>query len=222
VTISRPRGDFISRAIVVGIAGGSCAGKTVLAEALARRMAGRESVIVPVDSYYHDLSHLPPEERARHDFDHPSAIDFDLFESDLQALSRGGGRLVPVYDYRTHTRAQRSEWRRVPPAVPGHAARIFIVEGLHALYLKSVRAFYDLAVFVDVTDAVRLERRLERDSCERGRTEDDIRRQYAEAVTPMYERYVAPMREFADLVLDGSRPVAELAAEIVARLEIDR
>lgn len=215
-------GDFISRAIVIGIAGGSCAGKTILAEVLARRMAGRETVIVPVDAYYHDLSHLPPEERARHDFDHPSAIDFDLFESDVRALARGGGRLVPVYDYTTHTRAPRSEWRRVPPAVPGSAARIIIVEGLHALYLESVRGIYDLSVFIEAPDQVRLGRRIDRDTRERGRTEDDIRRQYAEAVTPMYERYVLPLRESAGIVLDGSRPVAELAAGIVARLEIDR
>jgi uridine kinase len=213
---------MISRAVAIGIAGGSCAGKTALAEALARRMAGRESVIVPVDAYYHDLSHLPAEERARHDFDHPSAIDFDLFESDLRALSRGGGRLVPVYDYTTHTRTPRAQWRRVPPAAPGRAARVLIVEGLHALYLESVRSVYDLAVFVEAPDEIRLGRRLERDSRERGRTADEIRRRYAEAVTPMYERYVAPMREFADLVLDGSRPVTELAAEVVARLEIDR
>jgi len=219
---SRRGGDFISHAIVIAIAGGSCAGKTALSEALERRITGRESVIIPVDAYYHDLSHLPAEERARHDFDHPSAIDFDLFEDDLRALARGGGRLVPVYDYETHTRAPRQEWRRVPPAAPGRPARIVIVEGLHALYRESVRGVYDLAVFVEALDEVRLGRRLERDIRERGRTEDDIRRQYAEDVTPMYERYVAPMRQYADLVLDGSRPVADLAAEVVSRLEIDR
>lgn len=222
MTAPRQGGDFISPAIVIGIAGGSCAGKTALSEALARRVAGREPVIVPLDAYYHDLSHLAPEERARHDFDHPSAIDFDLFEDDLRALSRGGGRLVPVYDYATHTRRPRSEWRRIAPAPPGRPARIVIVEGLHALYRESVRAVYDLAVFIEAPDEVRLDRRLARDTSERGRTGDDVRRQYAETVTPMYERYVAPMRAFADLVLDGSRPVAELAAAIVARLETDR
>lgn len=222
MTGPRPRGDFISRAVTIGIAGGSCAGKTALAEALARRMTGREAIVMPLDAYYHDLSHLPPAERERHDFDHPSAIDFDLFENDLRALARGGGRLVPVYDYATHTRMPRSEWRRVAPASPGHAARIIIVEGLHALYLGSVRAIYDLSVFIDAPDEVRLGRRLDRDVRERGRTEAGIRRQYAEEVAPMYERYVAPMRTHADLVLDGSRPVADLASEIVSRIDTAR
>ena len=108
----------------------------------------------------------------------------------------------------------------MPPALPGAPVRILVVEGLHALYRESVRAIYDLAVFIEAPGALRLVRRLERDRRERGRGDDDIRRQYAESVTPMYERFVAPLRELADLVLDGSRPADELAAEIAARLDI--
>ena len=211
---------MIRRALVVGIAGGSCAGKTVVAGALARRLADRDALIIPVDAFYHDLSHLPFAERARRDFDHPAAIDFELFERELRALAGGGGTLIPAYDYAAHARAPRADWRRVPPALPGAPARTLIVEGLHALYRESVRAIYDLAVFIEAPGALRLVRRLERDRRERGRGDDDIRRQYAESVTPMYERFVAPLRELADLVLDGSRPADELAAEIAARLDI--
>jgi len=63
-----------------------------------------------------------------------------------------------------------------------------------------------------------LERRLERDTVERGRTRESVLEQYTRQVRPMYQAHVLPTRAFADLVLDGAHPVEQLAAPLIARL----
>ncbi len=58
---------------VIGIAGPSGAGKTYLAEHLAREL--KDVTLVPIDAYYPDLSHLPMAERERLNFDDPNLLD---------------------------------------------------------------------------------------------------------------------------------------------------
>lgn len=64
---------------LVGIAGPSCSGKSLLARQLAVTYADRSSHVLSLDSYYRDLSDLEPDERRRQNFDVPDAIDLALF-----------------------------------------------------------------------------------------------------------------------------------------------
>ncbi|HNY85556.1 MAG TPA: uridine kinase, partial [Candidatus Hydrogenedentes bacterium] len=66
--------------------------------------------------------------------------------------------------------------------------------------------------------ATALRRRIARDTRERGRTEESVRRQYEETVRPMADRWCRPTRAHAGLVLDGALPVPENAARIAAWL----
>ena len=204
---------------VIGIAGVSCGGKTSLAEAVARRLsANGQALLVGVDSYYRDLSPLPTAERAAIDFDDPAAIDFGELVRDMGRLLAGDGISIPRYLYDTHTRAPRHEWSaaRLDPRAPGRPT--LVVEGLHALFDPRLRRLYDLAVFVDAPPELCLERRLRRDLRERGRTEAEVRDRFERHVLPALKRFVIPAREHADLVLDGARPTAELAAALIARV----
>jgi len=125
---------------VIGIAGGSCSGKSSIAAALtamlhgaagaasagapaeARRPEGpAAAVILSLDSYYIDLAHIPPEERGRCNFDAPEAIDIALAEAHLRALAAGESVLAPVYRFEDHTRAPENEWIRLGGG-PGRAA----------------------------------------------------------------------------------------------------
>lgn len=200
---------------IAGIAGGSCSGKTHLAGSVAAGLGGLEAIVVPVDAYYFDLSHLSPEERGAHNFDHPDSVDFGLLMKHLKLLRAGEEVLIPVYDYVTHTRAPRDKW--VMRLLSGAAGMrpVVIVEGLHALYRENIRTLMDLAVFVDCDPGTCLERRIERDVRERGRTRENVLEQWERTVVPMYRRHVEPMREFAGLVIDGSRPVDESAKTVL-------
>ena len=205
----------MSRPYLIGISGGSCSGKTSLALGLARCLDDLHPVVVPLDSYYFDLEHVPEEERARYNFDHPGAIDFDMFENHLVKLLEGKDVLVPVYDFESHTRTQQGEWIEVDPS-RDEGQGVMIVEGLHVFYSPGVREMLDLKVFVDIGKAVSLNRRVERDVRERGRMPESVVQQFQRHVVPMYEEYVEPVKEFADLVVDGERPLEESLRAVLA------
>jgi uridine kinase len=193
---------------VIGITGGSCSGKTSLAEGLAEAI-GRPSVLVlGLDSYYKDFSGVPEHEI---DVDVPEALDHDLIIEQLQSLKAGRQIGRPVYDYATHSRRARAQ--RVEPR------DTIIVEGLFTLFWSNLRDLIDLGVYVDADHDTCLARRVARDTRERGRTEESVRRRYRELVEPNYEMRVLPTRAYADMVLSGLEPVDDLVRAVIARID---
>ena len=194
---------------VFGICGGSGAGKTTLTRRLIERLGDGEASVLAYDAYYRDLSHLPFAERRRRNYDHPDSLDSELFLEHLDALRRGVGVDVPVYDFLTHTLSGRFE--RV------EAARLLLVEGILLLALADAVERLDYSVFLDVPEDTRLRRRIHRDMTERGRPEDHVRRQFAATVAPMHDAYVQPSRHRADRIV-GPADADSLADEIMAML----
>jgi uridine kinase len=184
--------------LVIAIAGPSCSGKTSLARRLAGRLPGG-GLVFELDWYYHDQSGRTIEEI---DVDVPDAIDHDLLVRHLGRLIDGRAVERPVYDYATHTRA--SEGAAIEPAAN------VVVEGLFALYWPELRALLDRSIFILAGHDTCLERRIARDTRERGRTREQVTRQYHAKVEPMYERYVHPTRDHAGLLLDGLDPIDTL------------
>jgi uridine kinase len=150
-------------------------------------------VLIELDSYYRDLTHLPVSERARRNFDHPSAFDFDLLLEHLHALRDGRTIQVPSYDYVSHNR--RRETEAVTPR------RWIMVEGILALWNADVRALFKPKIFVDAPDDLRLLRRIKRDSLDRGRELADILRQYETTVRPAHLEFCEPTKVFADVII---------------------
>ncbi len=184
---------------VVGITGGSGSGKTTLAQALLGALPVDDAVVLPLDAYYHDLSHLNPDARRHQNFDVPDALDWELFETDVRTL-RGGDRIDrPIYDFANHTRQRGS--------LPVEPRPLVIAEGLLLLCHAGIRALIDTSGFLDADDQTAVDRRVARDRRERGRRRDDIRTQFARDVRPMFERYVRPTRRWATLTLSGTAPV---------------
>jgi uridine kinase len=179
--------------LIVGVTGGSGSGKSRFARALAERLAPRSVVLISEDDYYR-RGEGPDFDPRRFDFDAPSALDHGLLAKHLEGLRQGQVVDRPVYSFRTHAPLKRL--RRTAPA------QVVIVEGLHVLNDAGVRAHIDFGVFLDVDDDVRFIRRLLRDTRERGRSVKSVTDQYLATVKPAHERYVAPARAFADLVLD--------------------
>jgi len=181
------------RTILVGIAGGSCAGKTTLASEVAQRLSPLQVSAIQFDSYYRDLSHLPMSERHRQNFDCLEILEWELLRGHLKALHRGETIQVPVYDYHIHNRS--SAVRKVPPAP------IVMVEGILLFAVPELAELLDLKVFLDADADVRLARRIERDIRERGRTKESVIAQYLATVKPMHDRLVEPSKKAADLVV---------------------
>lgn len=195
----------------IGIAGGSCSGKTTLATRLAARLGVGRTACIGIDSYYHGLESVTPEEIDRHNFDEPSALDHNLLVLHLRELSVGRAIDRPVYDFKTHERT--GDLIRVEPT------RFVVVEGLFPLYWGAVRELLNTKVFIDVPHSVCLARRLERDTRERGRPREEVIQRYDEMARPMFDKYVLPTRRFADVVVDGEQPVDDSVGAIVAYIE---
>ena len=194
---------------MVGVVGGSGAGKTTLVRGLVDRL-GSDASVLWFDEYYHDLVHLDPAERAVVNFDHPDSLDVDLLVAHMAALLAGRPAEVPVYDFSTHTRTGRTRLVQPGPVV--------VVDGILVLAFPAIRECLDISVFVEAPAEVRLTRRLDRDVRERGRTPESVRAQFAATVTPMHEAFVSPCRAFADLVLDGQGDLSENLDLILGRL----
>jgi uridine kinase len=180
--------------VVLGIAGASGSGKTTLAAELARELDG---IYFPIDNYYRDLSHMPFSERVKQNFDDPALIESSLLVKHVAALGRGELIERPLYDFATHTRVpDRTERIR--------AASFVLVEGLFALYYPELLPVYQFRVYVDTPDDICFERRMKRDTVERGRTPESVRVQYDLTVRPSSITYVRPSGAHADLVVDGT------------------
>jgi uridine kinase len=194
------------RPLLVAIVGGSGAGKSWLA-ARVKAALGRKSTLISLDDFYRDRSHLSPDQRARLNYDHPSAIDWKEVERVVNRLLEGRSAWVPCYDFKTHSRETRS--RLVNPK------EVVLVDGLWLLWRRSLRRLFGFSVFLDCPASLRLRRRLTRDVSSRGRTRISVVRQFRHTVQPMYARFVAPQARWADVVVPQDRHnhmLKELAA----------
>jgi uridine kinase len=193
--------------LIAAIAGPSCSGKTELARRLAGLLVEYGPVLFPLDGYYHDLAHLPPDAVHRHNFDSPDSLDASLLREHLRTLARGEAVERPTYDYATH---RRTGAERVEPG------GLILVEGLFALYWEDLLPLYALTVFVDLDDGACLARRLARDERERGASPAFTRWQWGAHVKPMADAHVRPTRARASLVLDGTDRPESIAARAAA------
>lgn len=174
---------------LIGIAGASGSGKTTVAQELAELADG--SLLISQDNWY--ISLPDDADAAEWNFDDPDALDLSLLASDLSALKRSETIEGPRYHFATH--------KRLPETVTLKPAPFIIVEGLFLFLPEELRKVFDFKLFIDVPLATCLERRIARDVMERGRTEEMIRRRWAEQVEPMYRQYIEPTRAVADLLL---------------------
>lgn len=154
---------------------------------------------------------MPPSQRLSLNYDEPAALENELLVRHLLELRGGAGVECPQYDFSTHTR--RSETARVQPA------RIVVVEGILLFAVPALRDAFDLRIFVDTDDDIRLMRRIRRDILERGRDIAAIEGQYYGSVRPMHLLHVAPSKRFAHLIVPEGGENAEALDVIVGRLK---
>ena len=200
------------RAMIVGIGGGTGSGKTFVAERLGRALGAAVAVWVEQDWYYRPAeAGTTVEERLRRDYDVPEAVDNELLVRDLAALRAGQAIRAPKYSFEVCDRV--AGYNEVPwrPVV--------IVEGILIFAREALRKVFDLKVFVEADEEVRIGRRLERDVAQRGRDRQEGLRRYAGQVRAAYTLYIEPYRCEADVVIHNNRSDQGLPAEFDGLVE---
>ncbi|MBI1798620.1 MAG: uridine kinase [Candidatus Eisenbacteria bacterium] len=179
--------------ILIGIAGGSGSGKTLVARTIVRELGSDRVVIIDQDSYYRNIEDIPMRDRESRNFDHPDAFDSDLLQRHIRELLAGRAIEQPIYDYTEHRRL--AETRHVGEHL------VIVLEGILIFGDPELRGMMDIKLFIDADADVRFIRRLRRDLVERGRSVDSIIRQYEESVRPMHEQFVEPAKRHADVII---------------------
>jgi uridine kinase len=199
--------------IIIGVAGGSGSGKTTVSQEILRRVGAERIAFIQHDSYYRDQSHLPMDQRARLNYDHPDILETGLLVSHLQQLQAGQPVDMPLYDFTTHTR--RSETRRVEPK------RVILVEGILIFAEPALRKVFDVRIWVETDADVRFIRRLRRDIAERGRTVESVIEQYQATVRPMHLEFAEPSKRYADLIIpQGGHNIVAMDMVVARILEM--
>ena len=179
--------------VVLGVAGGTGSGKTTVVREILASVGAERIAFLEQDSYYRDVEWGSAAELKAHNFDHPDSLDSELLVEHVRAMKAGLAVEVPIYDFVIHRR--RQEARRVEPRP------VVLLEGILLFVERELRDLLDFKIYVDTDSDLRLIRRLKRDMQERGRTFDDVLRQYLETVRPMHLEFVEPSKRWADVII---------------------
>lgn len=179
--------------IIIGVAGGSGAGKTTVVNHITNRIGEEDILVLQHDSYYRDLKHLPKKERTKQNFDHPSALETELMIRHLEALKQGYQVEIPVYDFTRHIRKEETNLAK--------PRKVILVDGILIFTEKELRTLLDIKLYVDTDDDIRLLRRIQRDIIERDRSLESVLAQYKKFVRPMHLEFVEPSKRYADIII---------------------
>ncbi len=184
------------RPILLAIVGDSGTGKTTLTEGLVQALGRDRITSIGADDYHR----YDREERKSLPFTplHPKCNYIDIMEQHLQHLSLGHPILKPIYNHDTGA-LDRPEYVEPKDFV--------IVEGLLPLSTKVSRACFDITVYLDPPEDIRIAWKLKRDMGKRGYTEDQVRAEL-EKREPESAEFIRPQRTHADIVVRFS-PIEE-------------
>ena len=195
---------------IIGVAGGSGSGKTYFARELQKKLGIENCNILYQDNYYIDQSHRFDGDGGSVNFDHPDSLEFTLLAKHLGVLKKGESVEVPLYEFATHKRLEKT--------LPFKPTKIILVDGILILNSPEVRAELDEAIFFDTPEELRFERRLHRDVNERGRTPEGVKKQFELQVRPMHNQFVEPSKKFAQTLVHDLGEYNEVLEEFLNRL----
>jgi len=160
---------------VIAIAGGTCSGKTTLAENLKTTLEKERNVtVLNMDKYFKNptpntIAPITGIEYPEHN--HPDSLKLDEIYADYDAAIASDADVV-------------------------------IIEGLFALYLAPIRSKADLKVFVDLESDERLARRVVK-FMPRDKSFEKIVTRYLDTVRFRHNELIEPTRWHADVVING-------------------
>lgn len=184
---------------VIGLAGGSGAGKSAVAYALRDRYP-EQITILHLDDYHREREDCP-KQSGMMNWDHPDAIDFTQLISDLATLRMGKSITVQTKNERDNSDYTRTR-ARVPLTIAPKP--VVILEGFLALWHPDVRKLLDFGVYLDAPAEARLQRRTK-----------FLDAAYRDGILfPMHAAFVEPTKQYAQHVISvGGKPLAQVVEE---------
>ncbi|KAK5835394.1 hypothetical protein PVK06_011082 [Gossypium arboreum] len=178
---------------IIGVAGGTASGKTTVCNQIISQLHDQRVVLVNQDSFYRSLNDDQLVNVHEYNFDHPAAFNTELLLSCMEKLRRGHPVNIPSYDFKSH--------KSIEPSRLVNPADVIILEGILVLHDFHVRNLMNMKIFVDIDSDVRLARRIQRDTVERGRNIQNVLDQYSRFVKPSFEEFILPSKKFADIII---------------------
>ncbi|CAD8139766.1 unnamed protein product [Paramecium octaurelia] len=209
----RKSSEYEPQRILVGVTGGSAAGKTTLCETIKREIQYDSDVdmtILSCDSFYKEVDKTKID-ITQYNFDHPDSIDWDYAFQVISTLLSGKPSKIPNYSFVTYKR--EDEDQIVLPA------QVIVFEGILSLYDERIRNCMSYKIFIHCDDDIRLCRRILRDVQERGRSVESVLFQYSQFVKRSFENFISPFMSQADLIIPGHRSNHVSVAFIVNHLK---
>jgi uridine kinase len=181
---------------IVGITGGSGSGKTFFLNTLLQSFLPKEICLISQDNYYRPLPQQHVDVNGIQNFDMPEAIDYQLFAQHISALRAGETVFQNEYTFNNSSVS--------PKILTFQSAPIIVVEGLFVLYYPEIAQLLDLKIFIDAKEHIKLKRRIIRDNTERGYDLTDVLYRLEHHIVPSYEKYIAPLKHEADIVIPNN------------------
>ncbi len=181
-------GDF-DRVILIGVAGDSGCGKSTFLRRLTDLFGEEFMTVICLDDY-HSLDRKG-RKAAGVTALNPKANNFDLMYEQIKALKEGKAIQKPIYNHETG---------EIDPPETVEPNKVIVVEGLHPIYDERVRGLLDFSVYLDISDEVKIQWKIQRDMAERGHTYEDVLASI-NARKPDFTAYIEPQKEFADVVI---------------------
>ena len=189
--------------ILIGIAGPSASGKSTLCNELQKHL--KDAIVIHTDDYWCNPERFP-KVREFKNWELPECIDFDTLYSNLKELRECKVTLAPQWVQGNYPPLQR----KLTPAP------IIIVEGFRLFYDARIRKILNFKVYIDLPEEVIVQRRVTR--LRHGKQEREL--YYREIVVPEDRKYGVPTRKYADLIIDGTKPISEMVEEIMDVLNL--
>ncbi|WP_019504595.1 phosphoribulokinase [Pleurocapsa sp. PCC 7319] len=179
----------LDRVVLIGVAGDSGCGKSTFLRRLTDLFGEEFMTVICLDDY-HSLDRKG-RKAAGVTALNPKANNFDLMYEQIKALKEGKAIDKPIYNHET---GELDPPERIEPN------KVVVIEGLHPLYDQRVRELVDFGVYLDISDEVKIQWKIQRDMSERGHTYEDILASI-KAREPDFKAYIEVQREFADVVI---------------------
>ncbi len=196
---------------LVGITGGSGAGKTVLLKALLESLGTRQVCFISQDNYYKPREEQPLDGNGVQNFDLPTSIDAQAYAKDIKALKEGNTIKLQEYTFNNDA--------ATPQELTFYPAPIIIVEGIFVMYFEEVAKQLDLKVFIEAKPHIKLKRRILRDRDERGYPLEDVLYRFEKHVMPTYEKYILPFKDSSDLIIPNNTDFSKGLKVLLAYLK---
>lgn len=198
----------VQRPIIIGVVGDSASGKTTLTNGIATILGGEDKVLILRTDDYYRFGRTERMQRGITALDYSSSY-LDILVQHLTLLREGQAILKPVYNHTTGTLGR-------PEYVEPH--EFIIVEGKLGYASRELRDVYDVKVFLEPDEDLRVKWKLRRDTAERGYTEDEVHAQLKRRADDRLD-FVVPQRTFADMVV-GFKPPSDNSDETGAHLDV--